>query len=229
MVKLIGEPLFQWDTGRKVSVTPAYGVEIQEVHFANKGDSRAIPVAVANGTADIPDVLLQTGRTVAVYGVEIQDGRERSVDELFLPVRERPKPGDYVYTEPEILSWKSLDERLKKLEESGDGGSIELDATLTQEGMAADAKAVGDRIGDIIKDGKTALDSTWSSKKIEASLSSGFDNVENTCMSYTASVEAHVRGQDESIYNLERSVGDIDSALDGIIAIQNELIGGEEQ
>lgn len=36
----------------------------------------------------------------------------------------------------------------------GGGGSIALDATLTQAGMAADAKAVGDRIGDI----ETALD-----------------------------------------------------------------------
>lgn len=34
------------------------------------------------------------------------------------------------------------------------GGSVTLDTTLTQEGMAADAKAVGDKIGDI----ETALD-----------------------------------------------------------------------
>lgn len=32
--------------------------------------------------------------------------------------------------------------------ESG-GGSVELDTTLTQEGMAADSKAVGDRLGDV--------------------------------------------------------------------------------
>lgn len=31
----------------------------------------------------------------------------------------------------------------------GGGSSVELDTTLTKEGMAADAKAVGDRIGDI--------------------------------------------------------------------------------
>lgn len=33
--------------------------------------------------------------------------------------------------------------------EFGSGGSVELDTTLSQEGKAADAKAVGDRIGDI--------------------------------------------------------------------------------
>lgn len=49
----------------------------------------------------------------------------------------------------------------------GSGGSVDLDTTLTQAGMAADAKAVGDRFGDV------------------------------------------------------------ETALDGIIAIQNELIGGD--
>ena len=34
------------------------------------------------------------------------------------------------------------------------GGSVDLDTTLTQAGMAADAKAVGDRFGDV----ETALD-----------------------------------------------------------------------
>lgn len=36
-----------------------------------------------------------------------------------------------------------------KIGDGGGGGSVDLDATLTQAGMAADAKAVGDRLGDI--------------------------------------------------------------------------------
>ena len=36
-----------------------------------------------------------------------------------------------------------------KIGDGGSGGSVDLDTTLTQAGMAADAKAVGDRLGDI--------------------------------------------------------------------------------
>ena len=42
----------------------------------------------------------------------------------------------------------------RKVGEGGSGDSVELDETLTQAGMAADAKAVGDKIGNI----ETALD-----------------------------------------------------------------------
>lgn len=44
--------------------------------------------------------------------------------------------------------YRELDERLAKLEKNGGtGGSVAVDATLSIEGMAADAKAVGDALG----------------------------------------------------------------------------------
>ena len=43
-----------------------------------------------------------------------------------------------------------LEGRFQSIENRLDGGgSVDLDTTLTKEGMAADAKAVGDRLGDI--------------------------------------------------------------------------------
>ena len=43
-----------------------------------------------------------------------------------------------------VYTWVRIDEG-----GSGGGGSVDLDTTLTQAGMAADAKAVGDRLGDL--------------------------------------------------------------------------------
>lgn len=45
-----------------------------------------------------------------------------------------------------------IKERLDTLEQSGGGGSVELDTTLTQAGKAADAKAVGDAINKFYTD-----------------------------------------------------------------------------
>lgn len=64
-----------------------------------------------------------------------------------------PAAGVAVRAQVESMHW-----RLTELEENGTGGggggSVELDTTLTQAGKAADAKAVGDRLGAI----DTALD-----------------------------------------------------------------------
>lgn len=61
---------------------------------------------------------------------------------------------------------------------------------------------------DIIKDDELSSTSTWSSNKIHATITTNFDNLEGY---------------------FSARIGDIDTALDSIIAIQNELIGGEEQ
>lgn len=90
MIKVDGAPLTQWDVGRFVVIER---IEADYIHFANKGDSKAIKVAVAENKAEIPPYLLQTGKQLCVYAVK--DGV--TVESIVFPVRNRERPEDYVY------------------------------------------------------------------------------------------------------------------------------------
>lgn len=80
-----------------------------------------------------------------------------------IPAAPNPEVGEFPSTGAVIddsqispnTTWSSQ-KISNELENAGGGsGSIEIDTTLTQSGKAADAKAVGDKLGDI----ETALDS----------------------------------------------------------------------
>lgn len=92
MIEIVGTALHQWDVGRYVQVT---GIEVEYVHFANKGDSKAVIVGAADMRAKIPDHLLQTGKQLCVYAVK--DGI--TVESKILYVKNRERPDDYVYEE----------------------------------------------------------------------------------------------------------------------------------
>lgn len=135
MIEIIGTGLNQWDTGRSVKVT---SIEASHVHFANPGDSKAPIIELVDSEAKIPDYLLQTGKQLCVYAVANGVTIERNI----FPVKKREKPADYIYTETEILIWESLDERIKKLEETGSGGGIAEGAVLyTPQTLTAEQKA----------------------------------------------------------------------------------------
>lgn len=92
MIEIIGTSLNQWDTGRSVKVS---AVDADRVHFANKGDSRAVIMEAVNGEATIPNYLLQTGKQLCVYAVKNGVTVESKV--FFVQNRERPE--NYVYDE----------------------------------------------------------------------------------------------------------------------------------
>lgn len=101
MIQLVGGPLYQWETGREVAVIPA-AEAVQEIHFANTGDSYAIPVVIDGTKAKIPDKLLQTGRALVAYEVRIVGNDEQTVYSKTFPVKYRQKPKDYIYSEAEL-------------------------------------------------------------------------------------------------------------------------------
>lgn len=90
MIEIIGTPLNQWDTGRSVQVTD---IAADHVHFANKGDSKAVIMEIADSQAKIPDYLLQTGKQVCVYAVK----NGITVDSKIFYVKTRERPENYVY------------------------------------------------------------------------------------------------------------------------------------
>ena len=92
MIEIDGTALHQWDVGRRVVVT---GIEVEYVHFANQGDSKAVVMGAVDIHAQIPDFLLQSGKQLCVYAVK--DGITVESKTFFVKKRERPE--NYVYEE----------------------------------------------------------------------------------------------------------------------------------
>ena len=115
MIKIVPDKegkLTQWDLSRKVIVTGYEGVA--EVHFASPGDDHgAYVVELKDGEAEIPNILLTMAGTINVYVYPA----DRTVFATTLWVMAREKPDDYIYTETEVLNWRTLDEKIGDLTE----------------------------------------------------------------------------------------------------------------
>ena len=121
MIKLVGGDLWQWDSGRKVEIKPKAGSTVDAVHFFNGTTENAkVGILKDDGSAEIPNVFLQSSNNVVVYSVMVNESGEQTTESVVFSVNRREKPDDYVYTETEVLKWESLDERLKKVEEGGE-------------------------------------------------------------------------------------------------------------
>ena len=113
MIKIVPDKegkLTQWDLNRKIIITGYEGVA--EVHFASPGDDHgAYVVELVDGEAEIPNILLTMAGTINVYLYP----DDRTVFATTLWVMAREKPDDYVYTETEVLNWRTLDEKIGDL------------------------------------------------------------------------------------------------------------------
>lgn len=136
-----GNPLFQWDTGRSVTVTTAGATE---AHFATVRSERAMVVELRDGKADIPSSLLMLGQAIAVWA---SDG-EKTLESAVLKVHPRPKPDDYMHTEDEIKTWADVEswvrEQLSRADEPG-----------TKWYVGDGSPAIGGRVGDLYLDSET--------------------------------------------------------------------------
>lgn len=108
MITLNGGKLYQWDVDRSVSVS----VDVDEIHFKNPYGNTALIVDVVDGTAPIPNILLQGLANVVVWAVV----DETTIGTSVFEVTPRQKPSDYVYTETEIKSYEALERRIAELE-----------------------------------------------------------------------------------------------------------------
>lgn len=97
---------YQWDINQKLTVD---NPDIKELHFTNAAIGKALVVEVINGTANVPNILLQYDFDIKAYGFCGECVRDSAV----FNVIGRAKPEDYVYTETEIKTWDSLKEELE--------------------------------------------------------------------------------------------------------------------
>jgi hypothetical protein len=90
MIQIVGSRLCQWDVGRSVNISDS---KATHVHFANQGDSKAVIIEITNGTAKIPDYLLQTGKALNAYAVL----NGVTLESRSFAVCKRERPENYVY------------------------------------------------------------------------------------------------------------------------------------
>lgn len=114
MIQLIGDELYQWDTGRIVQIES--DSPIHEVHFTTRQMDFAYVVETYNEGENtycaIPNVILQSSQKIYCYAVKQNSDGEETVSTTVLSVNKRNRPDDYVYTEPERLAFKELEQRI---------------------------------------------------------------------------------------------------------------------
>ena len=128
--------LWQWDLNQQLTVAGS----CTEVHYLDKGAPFTLTVAVKDGKADIPNVLLQRPGRLVVYAyiVDAQDHHTKTCETFGISAR--PKPDDYVYTETEVKTWSDLQSQIGNLADLKTEAKENLVKAINE---AAETKAAG--------------------------------------------------------------------------------------
>lgn len=106
--------LWQWDTGRRVKITD--GADVKQIHYQNRCFGCSVDVDVEDdGTAIIPDELLQDCHTLTAYAYVTGDTGAYTMVQQDFAVYKRAKPTDYVYTPTEHAGFDRLQRQIGNL------------------------------------------------------------------------------------------------------------------
>lgn len=113
--------LYQWDSDVKLLISEEIASGIDEAHFTAKYSRECLTVKVVRADTEsyvmVPNILLQKSYDIVVYAFCCTDKVTKHIQEI--PVEAKPKPADYVYTETEILTYWTLEQRISNLEQTG--------------------------------------------------------------------------------------------------------------
>ncbi len=241
------EGLTQWDKGYLLKVTGIEDLDgIVEVHFSlneTGGEAKRALATVENGTltVEIANFILQSDEIVNynayafIYPVE--ENKAKTVRKIVFAVEARPKPAEWVKPdEPDILV-----ELIKQIDNKADkattlsGYGIE-DAYTKEEvdEMVKDTVAgyskteidgfLNEKVDKVKGKGLSANDFTDTDKEKLNNLPTKEENDE--VYATKTALDTTKTTLETKITGLIENMGDIDTALDSIIAIQNELTGG---
>ena len=122
VIKIMGTPLYQWELGRKISISTHEHMIINRVEFSTASYTETLMVEPREEdgvvVADVPNVLLQSGEYIYVYLSYKDENLLETTTVSILPVMKRHKPADYVYTETEVKTYENLENRITALEEN---------------------------------------------------------------------------------------------------------------
>lgn len=104
--------LWQWDTGRRLRV----GSGVDQIHYQNRVLGGSVDVDVgADGTAIIPDELLQDWHTLTAYAYVTDDTGAYTMVQQDFAVHKRAKPAGYVYTPTDQMTLQTIQRQIGDL------------------------------------------------------------------------------------------------------------------
>ena len=104
--------LWQWDTGRRLRV----GSGVDQIHYQNRVLGGSVDVDVgADGTAIIPDELLQDWHTLTAYAYVTDDTGAYTMVQQDFAVHRRAKPAGYVYTPTDQMTLQTIQRQIGDL------------------------------------------------------------------------------------------------------------------
>ena len=104
--------LWQWDTGRRLRV----GSGVEQIHYQNKCFGRSVDVDVGDdGTAIIPDELLQDWHPLTAYAYVTDDAGGYTKVQVDFAVHKRARPSDYVYTPTDQMTLQTIQRQIGDL------------------------------------------------------------------------------------------------------------------
>lgn len=157
--------LWQWDTGRKVKITDGTGVK--QIHYQNKCFGRSVDVDVGtDGTAIIPDELLQDWHPLTAYAYVTDDAGGYTKVQVDFAVHKRARPSDYVYTPTERAGFDRLRAEIGDLDDLTTEDKSTLVAAIN-EAAASGGSGLPTPAPDNSDDGKTMVvnGSNWEMRK----------------------------------------------------------------
>lgn len=104
--------LWQWDTWRRLRV----GSGVKQIHYQNRALGGSVDVDVGtDGTAIIPDELLQDCHTLTAYAYVTDDTGAYTMVQQDFAVHKRAKPAGYVYTPTDQMTLRTIQRQIGDL------------------------------------------------------------------------------------------------------------------
>lgn len=164
--------LWQWDTGRRVKITDGDGVK--QVHYQNKCFGRSVDVDVGDdGTAIIPDELLQDWHPLTAYAYVTDDAGGYTKVQVDFAVHKRARPSDYVYTPTDQMTLQTIQRQIGDLADLTTEAKDTLVAAINEAARTGGAGSMDLRVADGYIQYSTDGGSTWQNLIAVAELKGG--------------------------------------------------------
>ena len=150
--------LWQWDTCRRLRV----GSGVEQIHYQNKCFGRSVDVDVGDdGTAIIPDELLQDWHPLTAYAYVTDDtGAYTMVQQDFI-VHKRAKPAGYTYTPTDQMTLQTIQRQIGDLADLTTEAKDTLVAAINEVARTGGAGSMDLRVSDGYIQYSTDGGSTW--------------------------------------------------------------------
>ena len=150
--------LWQRDTGRRLRV----GSGVEQIHYQNRALGGSVDVDVGtDGTAIIPDELLQDCHTLTAYAYVTDDTGAYTMVQQDFAVHKRAKPAGYVYTPTDQMTLRTIQRQIGDLAGLTTEAKDTLVAAINEAARTGGAGSMALRVADGYIQYSTDGGSTW--------------------------------------------------------------------